>query len=79
MRDALQQRDERQGNEMRAMWLIAGAAGVDGGRVDLVLSCVDNYGARMTINKVPASLSHMCTDGSSQIDLLCLPSMLYPV
>jgi len=25
--------------------------GVDGGRVDLVLSCVDNYGARMTINK----------------------------
>ena len=22
-----------------------------GGRVDLVLSCVDNYGARMTINK----------------------------
>eukprot|EP00658_Telonema_sp_P-2_P010211 TRINITY_DN1384_c0_g1_i6.p1 TRINITY_DN1384_c0_g1~~TRINITY_DN1384_c0_g1_i6.p1 ORF type:complete len:408 (+),score=122.05 TRINITY_DN1384_c0_g1_i6:181-1404(+) len=25
--------------------------GVDGGRVSLVLSCVDNYGARMTINK----------------------------
>jgi len=26
--------------------------GLDGGRVDLVLSCVDNYAARMTINRV---------------------------
>jgi ubiquitin-like modifier-activating enzyme 5 len=25
--------------------------GITGGRVDLVLSCVDNYAARMAINK----------------------------
>ena len=26
--------------------------GINGDRVDIILSCVDNYGARMTINKV---------------------------
>ena len=28
--------------------------GMDGGAVNLVLSCVDNYGARLAINKVLA-------------------------
>lgn len=26
--------------------------GINGGRIDLVLSCVDNYAARMSINRV---------------------------
>ena len=33
--------------------------GRDGGPVDLVLSCVDNYAARMTINTACNELNHV--------------------
>jgi ubiquitin-like modifier-activating enzyme 5 len=31
--------------------------GIDGGRVSIVLSCVDNYAARMSINKACNTLN----------------------
>lgn len=33
--------------------------GIDGGRISIILSCVDNYGARMTINKACNKLNQI--------------------